>query len=147
MILRLAADTRCERDQITQRRALNLRTEEDHDVFFGFERGLQLQQRFRGRRVECAFAMGKPADCSALATLGGFDPMRGLAMDIAFDAVDDVEASLVMAHAGANLPGDQRILLRDIVSDQQDGGRGVDICTLWRERFWRLGPRAAARPA
>ncbi len=106
---------------------MNFRAEENHDVFFGFERGFQLHERFGGGRVECAFAMREPAHCSALAALGGFHQMRGLAMDLAFDAVDDVEARLVMAHAGANLPGDQRILLRDVVADQQDGGRGVDI--------------------
>ena len=48
-------------------------------------------------------------------------------MNFAFDAVDDVEARLVMAHAGANLPGDQRILLRDVVADQQNSGRVVNV--------------------
>ena len=53
------------------------------------------------------------------ATVGSF------AVDFAWPAVDHVELRALMPNAGANLPGDERILLRHVVADEQ---RGIRRC-------------------
>ncbi len=62
-----------------------------------------------------------------LSALGHFDGDFGLAVNLAGQGIDGVELQAVMAHAGANLPGDQRILLRHVVRDDENGGSVIDV--------------------
>ena len=148
MILRLAAEARRERNQVANRRALNFRAEENHHVLFGFERGFQLHQRFGGGRDRTV-----PSLCASQRTAARSPPFAvftsvlGLAMDFASTAIDHVERASVMAHAGANLPGDQRILLRHVVADQQNCAARCKRRPWWPGQSVAFGPRAAARPA
>ena len=47
----------------------------------------------------------------------------------------------MVANAGANLPGNERILLRDVVADEQHRGRVVDVRHR-RERIFRVRPES-----
>ena len=123
----LAAEARGERNQVANRSALNVRAEENQDVLFSFQRSFQLNERFGGWRIELAFFVSEPAQRGAFSAFRELHDLGRFAVNFAFLAVDDVQAGAVMPHAGANLPGDQRILIGDVVADQQNGLRGVNV--------------------
>ena len=114
--------------------------------YLRFHRGFQSNERFGRGRIELAFSVASQRS-AALLRLRELHELRGLAVNFASLAVDDVQARAVMAHAGANLPGDQRILIGDVVADQQNASARCKHLPSWPVSLAYFGPSAAARPA
>jgi hypothetical protein len=66
----------------------------------------------------------------------------GLAMILLSRPLINVEARGVMANAGANLPGHQRILLGDVVADEENGLRAYTTSAIVASEFFAFGPSA-----
>src|SRR6185312_2007401 len=126
-VLRLSPETCAEGYQIANCSALNVRSEQNYDITGRFQRSLQLNERFRCVRIKLPLFSGKPANSVAFSTFGYFDTDSGFAMNLARLATNDVELLIVMPHTGANLPGDERILVCYVIADEQHGVCRVDI--------------------
>src|SRR5260370_11681550 len=56
-----------------------------------------------------------------------FHKLRGLALQLDLAGIDDEQLSAVMANATANLPADERVLIRRIISHQENGFRLIQL--------------------
>src|SRR5260370_559953 len=56
-----------------------------------------------------------------------FHKLRGLALQLDLAGIDDEQLSAVMANATSNLPADERVLIRRIISHQENGFRLIQL--------------------
>src|SRR5271163_3239611 len=80
---RLAAKSRSKRNEIAYRGALNIRAKEHDYILLGLKPRFELDERFRGLRIELALFGREPAQRLVLFALGDFDCNFGLAMNLA----------------------------------------------------------------
>ncbi len=83
---------------------------------FGLVAGLHAGEGF-------VFA-GEEADRVGVAVLGNDQRLVGLPLELDAGVVHQVNAGIVVAQVGAQVPGQQGMLLGGIVAQEQDGGRG-----------------------
>ena len=108
----LSAEARGDGNEIANGRALNARAEENDDVRTRLRAPLSAGPDLAWSARRIRHARRPASECAfASAPSGNLHGTSGLAMNFARAAVDHIELGVVMAHGGANLPGDQRILV------------------------------------
>ena len=137
-----------ERNEIANRGALNIRAKQDDHIVFGFERGLQLHQRFGGLRDRTG-----PVSVASQRTAARSPPAGTshgnlcLAMNLARAAIDRRRAA---RRDGARRCESARRPADSVASRRCRSAEWRSRCRRppsWRANPSRFGPSAAARPA
>ena len=123
---------RAKRNQLLNRGAGNLRAKHNGQFGFSFQRSLQRRKLLADAGAKLPFAGCQPANGGGFLSIRNVNELRRLAVQLDFPGIDQEKFRAKVPDARANLPANQRILIRWIVADDEYGLRFVKL--LHRQR-------------
>src|SRR5262249_33086734 len=101
----------------------------EHDGNFGLRFEGSFERGKLSGYVACqlSFAGGQPMNGRGFLAIADVHKLRGFALELDVLRIDKEEFRIEVADAGTNLPGDQRVLLRGIVANDENRFRLVKL--------------------